>query len=63
MEMRVIDLLDRFTTCNCIVTVWVYGRKGTLLYKGNFYNVPYHIARCRVTGWDMVNYRATVNIG
>ena len=59
--MRVMEIADRLVRCVCVVTCEVY-IEGTLLYKGNVYNLPYHILKCSATRWDMNDYHAIIHI-
>lgn len=61
---KVFDTLERLTALHSqnSLTVEVYGGYGNKLYKGNVWNIPYHISRCNVRNYDMENYHITINL-
>lgn len=61
---RCFDLLERTVSHNnkYIITVEVYGSAGTKLFKGNMWNVPFHVCYSFVESYDFENYHLIIRL-
>lgn len=63
METLLFNLFQMLESyAGMVITIEITSYSGYDLFKGNIFNVPYHLARSEISSWCIENYNVKVRL-